>query len=245
MRKTNCLFGFLSLLFFFSYGHSQSTTSIAGTIRDANGSVIAGASVRLVNAQQIQVAIIVSDASGSYKFDNVPNGSFMVVAARAGFSNSDRAVRVPSESQGKADLVLTISQFKEVVTITADTGLAVETSLIPQAVNVVSRDAISQRTTNVLAQVAEEETGASLQRTSPTVGAVLVRGLTEVGVYVDGVRYTNSTQRGGINTFFNLNEPTSFQSVEIQRSPEYRSVWLRRFGRKCSVDLTTTWLWAS
>ena len=219
MRKTNCLFGFLSLLFFFSYGHSQSTTSIAGTIRDANGSVIAGASVRLVNAQQIQVAIIVSDASGSYKFDNVPNGSFMVVAARAGFSNSDRAVRVPSESQGKADLVLTISQFKEVVTITADTGLAVETSLIPQAVNVVSRDAISQRTTNVLAQVAEEETGASLQRTSPTVGAVLVRGLTEVGVYVDGVRYTNSTQRGGINTFFNLNEPTSFQSVEIQRSP--------------------------
>ncbi|MEJ7702030.1 MAG: TonB-dependent receptor plug domain-containing protein [Pyrinomonadaceae bacterium] len=58
-----------------------------------------------------------------------------------------------------------------------------------------------------------------VQRTSPTIGAVLVRGLTEVGVYVDGVRYTNSTQRGGINTFFNLNEPTGLQSVEIQRSP--------------------------
>jgi outer membrane receptor protein involved in Fe transport len=33
------------------------------------------------------------------------------------------------------------------------------------------------------------------------------------------VRYTNSTQRGGINTFFNLNEPTALRAVEIQRSP--------------------------
>jgi outer membrane receptor protein involved in Fe transport len=86
-------------------------------------------------------------------------------------------------------------------------------------VNVIPETAINQRSTAVLAQVADEEVGVSLQRTSPTIGSVLVRGLTEVGVYVDGVRYTNSTQRGGINTFFNLNEPTSLRSVELLRGP--------------------------
>ena len=65
----------------------------------------------------------------------------------------------------------------------------------------------------------DKESGISLQRTSPTIGAILVRGLTEVGVYIDGIRYTNSTQRSGINTFFNLNDPTNLQTVEILRGP--------------------------
>ncbi|MEJ7714136.1 MAG: TonB-dependent receptor plug domain-containing protein [Pyrinomonadaceae bacterium] len=80
--------------------------------------------------------------------------------------------------------------------------MAEQKDRVPQHINVIPVDAIRQRTTAVLAQVADEEVGISLQRTSPTIGAVLIRGLTEVGVYVDGVRYTNSTQRGGINTFF-------------------------------------------
>ena len=48
-----------------------------------------------------------------------------------------------------------------------------------------------------------------------------MRGLTgkNVAVYVDGVRYTTSTQRGGVSTFFNLNEPSSLRAVEILRGP--------------------------
>ncbi|MFZ1700676.1 MAG: TonB-dependent receptor [Pyrinomonadaceae bacterium] len=198
---------------------AQPTSSISGTIRDVAGASVGSADVRIVNTQQVVIAVAVSDPTGSYKFENIKNGSYVIKASRNGFSPADRAIRLSGEGHTNVDLTLEINQFKEQVTVTADTGLASETSLIPQSINVISQDAISQRTTNVLAQVAEEETGASMQRTSPTIGAVLVRGLTEVGVYVDGVRYTNSTQRGGINTFFNLNEPTSFQSVEIQRSP--------------------------
>jgi outer membrane receptor protein involved in Fe transport len=41
----------------------------------------------------------------------------------------------------------------------------------------------------------------------------------KVNVFVDGVRYSNGAQRGGVNTFFNLNEPTSLDSVEILRGP--------------------------
>lgn len=60
-----------------------------------------------------------------------------------------------------------------------------------------------------------------MQTTSPTVGAVIVRGLTGKNVvnYVDGARFTNGAQRGGINTFFDLNEPSGLQSVEVLRGP--------------------------
>jgi hemoglobin/transferrin/lactoferrin receptor protein len=38
-------------------------------------------------------------------------------------------------------------------------------------------------------------------------------------VYVDGVRYTTSAQRGGVGTFFSLIEPSTLETVEILRGP--------------------------
>ena len=72
-----------------------------------------------------------------------------------------------------------------------------------------------------MAQVVNEEQGVNLQRTSPSLSAVFVRGLTgrNVAVYVDGVRYTTSAQRGGVGTFFSLIEPSSLETVEILRGP--------------------------
>jgi len=192
---------------------------VSGTVTDNSGGTIGAVEVRLVNAQQLVLKTVKSDAEGRYRFENVASGSYFVTASRADFSSQSRAVQVTAGGASEVNLVLEINQLSAQVTVTAETGLAEDKNKIPQQINVVTQDAILQRTTAVLAQVADEETGVSLQRTSPTIGAVLVRGLSEVGVYVDGVRYTNSTQRGGINTFFNLNEPTALQSVEIQRSP--------------------------
>lgn len=193
--------------------------SVTGTVTDNSGAVISTADLRLVNAQQIVLGATKSDGQGRYHFDNIADGSYVIIASRSDFSSESHAVKVIDDKAIEINLVLPINQLSEQITVTADTGQAEEKNRIPQQINVITQDAILQRSTAVLAQVADEETGVSLQRTSPTVGAVLVRGLTEVGVYLDGVRYTNSTQRGGINTFFNLNEPSGLRSVEIQRSP--------------------------
>ncbi len=193
--------------------------SISGVVNDGSGAGIADAEVRLLNSQQVTLGFSRSDGQGRFRFDDVANGTYVVSASRSDFSPKNSAVKVETGKASAIELILGVNQLTEVVTVTANTGQAEEKNKIPQQINVIPQDAISQRTTGVLAQIADEETGVSLQRTSPTIGAVLVRGLTEVGVYVDGVRYTNSTQRGGINTFFNLNEPTALQSVEIQRSP--------------------------
>ncbi|HEY7699018.1 MAG TPA: TonB-dependent receptor, partial [Vicinamibacteria bacterium] len=57
--------------------------------------------------------------------------------------------------------------------------------------------------------------------TSPTMAGVFIRGLTgnKVNVFVDGVRYGNGAQRGGVNTFLDLIEATSLEEIEILRGP--------------------------
>lgn len=209
----------LSVFLLFSAGiFAQTTGSVSGSVRDSAGAVVPGANVSLLNAQQLVLASATTDAEGNYRFENVAAGSYVVEAVGKGFRSQREAVQI-NENAATVNLLLEVNSLSEEVTVTAETNTVVNRDKIPQQLNVIGEDAISQRTTEVLAQVAEEESGVSIQKTSPTIGAVLVRGLTEVGVYVDGVRYTNSTQRGGINTFFNLSEPTALKSVEIQRSP--------------------------
>lgn len=201
------------------FAQQLSRGSITGTVRDTTGAVVGRAKVALLNAQQALVGATETDAEGHFRFSDVPVGSYVLLASRPDFSPKRMAAQVNSGSNTDISVILEINQLSEEVTVTAETGVAEDKDRVTQQVNIITDDALRQRTTAVLAQVADEETGVSLQRTSPTIGAVLVRGLSEVGVYVDGVRYTNATQRGGINTFFNLNEPTSLRTVEILRGP--------------------------
>ncbi|NWG12295.1 MAG: TonB-dependent receptor [Acidobacteria bacterium] len=115
-----------------------------------------------------------------------------------------------------------MTQLREQVTVTADPGAAESVESISRSVNVINREKIRERAEAVLAQVAAEETGIHLQRTSPAIGGVYVRGLTgnKVNVFVDGVRYSTSAQRGGINTFLNLVDPSHIQAVEVLRGPD-------------------------
>lgn len=197
----------------------SSQTNLSGTVTDSSGAFVSNADVKLLNTFQNPIRSTKTKETGEFRFENVPAGSFTIIASRRDFSPKREAINIASGQSITLKIVLEINQLSEHVTVTAETGSVESKIKIPQQINIVSQESISQRTTAVLAQVADEETGVSLQRTSPTIGAVLVRGLTEVGVYVDGVRFTNSTQRGGINTFFNLNEPTGLRSVEVQRSP--------------------------
>ena len=177
-----------------------------------------GADVSLLNAQQLVLNSETTDADGNYRFENVADGSYVVEAAGNGFTSQRKAVQI-NQNAATVNLTLEVNSLNEQVTVTAETNTAVNRDKIPQQLNVISEQDLSQRTTQVLAQVAEEEAGrfAAADESDDRRGAGA--RFNRSRVYVDGVRYTNSTQRGGINTFFNLNEPTAIKSVEIQRSP--------------------------
>src|SRR6266851_4290132 len=203
----------LLLLVVSSVALAQDTGSINGTVKDQNGALVTGAEVTLLHPQQAVLRTTTTDSNGQFRFDNVPRGSYEIRISQPGFALRRVSLLL---SAGNAELypTLTVAPIADQTTVTADTGQAQEKDRVPQALNIISQRAIEQRTTAVLAQVADEEVGLALQRTSPTIAGIFVRGLVgnKVSVYIDGVRYTTSAMRGGINTFLDLNDHTNFRA---------------------------------
>ena len=208
----------VSAFVFCSSAHAQ-TASITGTVKDANDKLVTAAVVALLNSNQATLLVVRTDAEGKFSFRALRPGAYEIQVSHSGFSTRRQIVKVTNATTTETLVVLEVTPVMELITVTAETGTARDKDTVAQQVNIVAEDSIAQRATAQLAQVADEEAGLSLQRTSPTIGSVLVRGLTEVGVFIDGVRFTNSTQRGGINTFFNLNDPSSLRAVEVLRGP--------------------------
>lgn len=196
-----------------SIGAVAQTASVSGTVKDPNDAFLPGAQVTLRGPVTLAVA---ADSDGRFSFGSVPAGEYVLRVAAIGFNEQSRKVTVGGQSVS-LDVRLDVGSTS--VSVTAEVGSNVETRDVPQAINIIGSRQIMERANPIIAQAAQEEAGINLQRTSPTMGGIFIRGLvgTKVNVYVDGVRYTTAAQRGGVSTFFNLNEPTVFESIEILR----------------------------
>lgn len=199
----------------------KSDGRIKGTVKDSEGAIVSGVDVSLLLPTQAVLRATVTDAEGSFAFDGVPAGTYGISIDHKGFLRHRSAVQVTSGETREVNIVLEVNTLVENVTITAEAGLVADTRKVDTQVNLIPEQEIFERAPEVVAQVVDEEPGVNLQRTSPSLSAVFVRGLTgrNVAIFVDGVRYTTSAQRGGVGTFFSLIEPSSLQTVEILRGP--------------------------
>jgi hemoglobin/transferrin/lactoferrin receptor protein len=203
-------------------GAADPPASVSGVVRDPAGAPVPGAAVSLFSPLGSIAATTRSDAAGAFRLEAVPPGSYVLAAEHPGFATRRLAVRVDAAPTAEPLAVdLQPEVYRDEITVTATPGRAAALEDVPQRVNVIAEEEIALRAKAVLAQVASEETGLQLQRTSPTVAGVFVRGLTgtKVNVYVDGVRYTTSAQRGGISTFFDMVDPEALEGVEVLRGP--------------------------
>jgi len=230
MGKINKLgLGVLMLTAILAVGQTSSTRvqqnphgRVFGTVKDASGANVAGAEVSLIHSQHAVLRALLTDASGTFAIENIPPGSYEIKVTRAGFSGFRSAIQLTPGATKELSVVLEVNALNEEVTITAEAGQAADARTVAQPVNVINGKEILDRATETVAQVVDEEPGVNLQRTSPSLSAVFVRGLTgrNVAVFVDGVRYTTSAQRGGVGTFFSLIEPSSLETVEVLRGPQ-------------------------
>jgi len=205
---------------FAAYGQ-EPDIKITGSVKDPDGAVVSSADVSLLTANRAVVGATVSDADGKFKLTNISPGDYQLNVQANGFVRHRSAVRVTQGNPVEVAVVLELTPLHEQVTITAEAGLVTDTRKVETQVNIINERKILERAPEVVAQVVDEEPGVNLQRTSPSLSAVFVRGLTgrNVAVYVDGVRYTTSAQRGGVGTFFSLIEPSTLETVEILRGP--------------------------
>jgi hemoglobin/transferrin/lactoferrin receptor protein len=194
---------------------------LSGIVKDPDGAVVSGANVSLLHNNRAVVGSTITDAEGRFTLQNIAPGDYQLNVERSGFVRHRAAVHVTENNAQDLSIVLELTPIAEQVTITAEAGLVSDTRKVDTQVNVINERKIIERAPEVVAQVVDEEPGVNLQRTSPSLSAVFVRGLTgrNVAVYVDGVRYTTSAQRGGVGTFFSLIEPSTLETVEVLRGP--------------------------
>jgi outer membrane receptor protein involved in Fe transport len=196
-------------------------STVSGVVTDATGAMVAGAEVSLRSGLLVVVRSARSDGQGAFAFADVVPGSYLLVASARGLAEARLAVRVGPSGAPPLAVVLHPAPRNEEITVTASPGRVDPTGRVSQPVNVIDAEAVLARARAVVAQVASEEAGLALQRTSSTMGGVFVRGLTgnKVSVFVDGVRYSTSAARGGVNTFLSLIDPGSLDGVEVLRGP--------------------------
>ena len=202
-------------------GQQASLGKITGTVKDSEGRAVIGVEVSLVHQQQAVLRTTETDANGAFVLEGIAPGNYELNTIHPGFAKHRSVVHVSSGQTRSIDIVFEVNQLSAEVTVTAEAGQVTDARTIAQQVNVIKEEEIIDRAAEVVAQVVDEEPGTNLQRTSPSLSAVFVRGLTgrNVAVYVDGVRYTTSAQRGGVGTFFSLIEPSTLETVEVLRGP--------------------------
>jgi len=102
--------------------------SISGTVSDATGARVKGATVLVVNSETGTERRLVTDRDGQYAAPSISVGTYNVTASGAGFGTQERKdVAVTVGLSSKVDLVLALSSVAQEVVVQA-TGETVNTS---------------------------------------------------------------------------------------------------------------------
>ncbi len=103
--------------------------SLTGTIRDASGSVVPGATVTILNVATDAVTWEgVTDQSGNYFAPSLPVGTYNVNVSLQGFKTvSTRGVRLEVSQRARLDSVLDVGGVDETVTVVGETAARLET----------------------------------------------------------------------------------------------------------------------
>ncbi|MBB5316214.1 TonB-dependent receptor [Tunturibacter empetritectus] len=117
------------LLLIASLLHAATGGSISGAITDQSGAVVIGAALKLVNTAQQTTYNAVSDKQGFYTFPNLPVGHYDLDIAAAGFNTQRKAnLSVDADSALRVNASLEIGTRSDVVTVTSEVGVQVDTT---------------------------------------------------------------------------------------------------------------------
>lgn len=102
--------------------------SISGTVADSSGAVIPGVDLQLINIGQQTVYHSRSDKQGFYSFPNLPVGRYLLIISVVGFTTQRKTnLTVDADSALRVDAVLTVGSRSDVVTVTSNSGIDVDT----------------------------------------------------------------------------------------------------------------------
>jgi hypothetical protein len=102
---------------------------ISGTIKDASGAVVTGATVTVTNTATNLVRTATTDADGFYTVTNLPVGTYVVSAESQGFKKAEQVgVALAADARLTIDIALEPGQVSETVQVSTSVGETVNTT---------------------------------------------------------------------------------------------------------------------
>ncbi len=109
---------FLVTSLFASYVLAQSNSgTIIGTVTDATGAIIPGASVSIQNPVSQYLRTAVTDKAGQYQFSNLPFNPYHLTVSATGFASAARDVDVRSTVPVTSAIILKVGEASSTVTV--------------------------------------------------------------------------------------------------------------------------------
>src|SRR6266851_6782472 len=103
---------------------AQVTASITGTVRDASGAVMPGATVTVKHTESGLVRATETDSNGNYTVPSLPVGRYEVSTEKTGFKQAvRRGINLVVAQQAVVNLTLEVGNVVEKVTVTAEASL--------------------------------------------------------------------------------------------------------------------------
>ncbi|NYF50602.1 carboxypeptidase-like regulatory domain-containing protein [Tunturiibacter gelidoferens] len=120
MRARIALFSFFTFLVC-SFAHGQDISAkITGTVTDASGAVIAGATVTARESSRGTVYPTKTNAAGVYYLSPLPVGQYVLKVAAPGFSSSEhQAISLDIAQTARIDVALTVGQASQTVEVSS------------------------------------------------------------------------------------------------------------------------------
>lgn len=111
----------VSLLLILSAAGQETTAGLQGTVKDQSGGLVPNAKVVVTAATLVGEKTISTDASGYYRFANLPPGDYTITVTAAAFSSEKRELSLEVGHLPSVDFVLQIGKASEVVEVSSAT----------------------------------------------------------------------------------------------------------------------------
>src|SRR5262249_35831416 len=168
---------------------AQTTGRLVGTIVDAQGAVLPGATVTVTSPQLQGANVAVTDASGQFRFPSLPPGVYLVKAELAGFKpveqadvriNIDQTITLPLKMQlaGVTETVNVLGSSPVVDTTSSTSGVSVGQDMLENLA--VRRDIYAM--TRFAPGVTPDTFGPSFYGSTSAENSYIIEGLNTTGV---------------------------------------------------------------
>ena len=178
---------FIFFTFFFGlagYTKPPATNTLSGTVKDSKGAPLEGAVVEIPDLKTGTV----TDSSGHYQVNNLPNGKFIVVASMISYSKTTFTIAITGNTTH--DFVLNESAIESKEVVITGQSKATEINRSPVPVVAVNNQYLRENISSNIIDALVKVPGVTAVTTGPNISKPFIRGLgyNRILTLYDGMR---------------------------------------------------------